>query len=92
LRLAEFLIALRDRIVQRSQLSKEKLDAAFARRELDRQFQALGEQFLALARGGQLPVPPEVRERLREVEALESRLAVHRLQVSRLEEEAASST
>ncbi len=92
MRLAEFLIALRDRIVQRSQLSKEKLDAAFARRELDRQLQALGEQFLALARGGQLPVPPEVGERLREVEALESRLAVHRLQVSRLEEEAASST
>lgn len=92
MRLPEFLIALRDRIVARSQLGKEKLDAAFARRELDRHLQALGEQFLDLARGGRVAVPPEVRERLHEVEALESRLAGHRMQVSRLEEEAASGT
>ena len=34
--LRDFLVGIRDRIVQRPQIGKEKLDAAFARRELDR--------------------------------------------------------
>ena len=86
----EFLIGFRDRIVQRSQVGKEKLDAAFARRELDRRFLELGEGYYHLAQDGGAGVPEELRELVREVEALERRVAVHRDQLRRLEDEAAT--
>jgi hypothetical protein len=90
--LGNYLIALRDRIVQRSQLGKQKLDAALARRELDRKLQDLGETYLAVVREGRVPVPGELRGLLAEVEGLAQRLAGHHDQVRRLEEEAASGT
>jgi hypothetical protein len=90
--LAEILIELRDRVVQRSQLGKEKLDAALARRELDQKLQDLGERYLAAVREGRATAPGELRGLLAEVEALAGRLEEHHHQVRRLEEEAASGT
>ncbi|HVP66256.1 MAG TPA: hypothetical protein VMT17_03225 [Anaeromyxobacteraceae bacterium] len=85
-----FLTHLRDRIVRRSQMGKERLDAAFARRELDRRYSDLGEQFYELARDGRAVVPEGLRDLMREVEALAERLAAHRDQLRRLEDEAAT--
>jgi len=86
----EFLIEFRDRIVHRSQVGKEKLDAAFARRELDRRFLELGEGYYHLAQDGRTAVPEELRELVREVEALARRVEVHRDELKRLEDEAAT--
>jgi hypothetical protein len=90
--LGRILIELRDRVVHRSQLGKQKLDAALARRELDRKLQELGEKYLAAVREGRATVPGELRGLLADVEALAGRLDVHHHQVRRLEEEAASGT
>ncbi len=90
--LGQILIELRDRVVHRSQLGKEKLDAARARRELDRKLQDVGEQYVAAVRGGRATAPGELRALLAEVEALAGRLEGHHHQMRRLEEEAASGT
>ncbi len=82
----EFLVGIRDRIVQRSRLGKEKVDAAFARRELDRRLQDLGERYYALARQGVAGVPDDLRNLLAEVDALATQLQALREQVRRLEE------
>lgn len=84
-----FLVGIRDRIVQRSQIGKEKLDAAFTRRELDRRLQELGERYHALVRQGVAGVPEDLRNLLAEVDALAEQLQALREQVRRLEEEAA---
>ena len=82
----DFLIGIRDRIVQRSQIGKEKLDAAFARRELDRRLQDLGERSYTLARQGVAGVPDDLRNLLAEVDAHAAQLQALREQVRRLEE------
>jgi hypothetical protein len=87
--LREFLVHVRDRIVQRSRIGKEKLDAAFARRELDQRLQDLGERYHALASQGVAGVPDDLRSLLAEVDALAARVQGLREQVRRLEEEAA---
>ena len=85
----EFLIGIRDRIVQRSQIGKEKLDAAFARRELDRRLQDLGERYYSLARQGVAGVPEDLRNLFAEVDAHVAQVQALREQVRRLEEETA---
>ena len=85
----EFLVGIRDRIVQRSRIGKEKVDAAFARRELDRRLQDLGERYYTLARQGVAGVPDDLRNLLAEVDALATQLQALREQVRRLEEETA---
>ena len=87
--IGNFLVGIRDRIVQRSQIGKEKLDAAFTRRELDRRLQELGERYHALVRQGVAGVPEDLRNLLAEVDALAEQLQALREQVRRLEEEAA---
>ena len=82
----DFLIGIRDRIVKRSQIGKEKLDAAFARRELDRRLQDLGERYYNLARQGVAGVPDDLRNLLAEVDAHAAQLQALREQVRRLEE------
>jgi polyhydroxyalkanoate synthesis regulator phasin len=82
----DFLIGIRDRIVKRSQIGKEKLDAAFARRELDRRLQDLGERYYNLARQGVAGVPDDLRNLLAEVDAHAAHLQALREQVRRLEE------
>jgi polyhydroxyalkanoate synthesis regulator phasin len=85
----DFFVGIRDRIVQRSQIGKEKLDAAFARRELDRRLQDLGEKYYALATQGVAGVPDDLRNLLAEVDALAKQLQALREQLRRLEEGAA---
>lgn len=85
----DFLVGIRDRIVQRSQLGKEKLDAAFTRRELDRRLQELGERYHALVRQGVAGVPEDLRNLLAEVDTLAEQLQALREHVKRLEEGAA---
>jgi hypothetical protein len=87
--LRDFLFGIRDRIVQRSQIGKEKLDAAFARRELDQRLQELGERYYSLARQGVAGVPDDLRNLLAEVDALAAQLQTLREQLRRLEEETA---
>ncbi len=87
--IGNFLVGIRDRIVQRSQIGKEKLDAAFTRRELDRRLQELGERYHALVRQGVAGVPEDLRNLLAEVDALAEQLQALREQVRRLEEDAA---
>ena len=85
----DFFVGIRDRIVKRSQIGKEKLDAAFARRELDRRLQDLGERYYSLARQGAEGVPEDLRGLLAEVDSLMQQLQSLREQVRRLEEGAA---
>ena len=87
--LRNFLVGIRDRIVQRSQIGKEKIDAAFARRELDQRLQELGEKYYSLARQGVTGVPDDLRNLLAEVEARAAKLQALHEQVRRLEEETA---
>jgi predicted ABC-class ATPase len=68
------LESFRDRVVQRSQVGKRRLDATFARRELDRKLQELGGRFLELARQGGAVVPQELAALVEEVRGLEDRL------------------
>jgi polyhydroxyalkanoate synthesis regulator phasin len=85
----DFLFGFRDRIVTRSLIGKEKLDAAFARRELDQRLQDLGERYYTLVRQGVANVPDDLRNLLAEVDALATQLQSLREQVRRLEEETA---
>ena len=87
--LRNFLVGIRDRIVQRSRIGKEKLDAAFARRELDQRLQELGERYHSLARQGVAGVPDDLRNLLAEVDARAAKLQALHEQVRRLEEETA---
>jgi hypothetical protein len=87
--LRNFLVGIRDRIVQRSQIGKEKIDAAFARRELDQRLQELGEKYYSLARQGVAGVPDDLRNLLAEVDARAAKLKALHEQVRRLEEETA---
>jgi chromosome segregation ATPase len=85
----DFLVGIRDRIVQRSQIGKEKLDAAFARRKLDQRLQELGERYHTLAREGLAGVPDELRILLAEVDELAGQWQTLQEQVKRLKDEAA---
>jgi uncharacterized coiled-coil protein SlyX len=85
----DFLVGIRDRIVQRSQIGKEKIDAAFARRELDQRLQELGEKYYSLARQGVAGVPDDLRNLFAEVDRRAEQLQALREQLRRLEEEAA---
>ena len=87
--LRNFLVGIRDRIVQRSQIGKEKIDAAFARRELDQRLQELGEKYYSLARQGVAGVPDDLRNLLAEVDARAAQLQALLEQLRRLEEETA---
>ena len=83
-----FLNELRDRIVHRSQMGKEKLDATFARRALDKIFMELGERYYEIASRGEVAVPEDLRDLMRKVDSLAKRVAAHREQLKRLEDEA----
>jgi len=91
-RFLELLDTLRDHVVQRSQLGKRKLDAVFARRELDRTWLELGERLSELARRGRVAVPAELKGLLDRVRELEERLRDHETEVARLRRESASET
>jgi hypothetical protein len=85
---SNWLEALRDRVVVRSQLSKRKLDAAFARRALDRKLDEVGRELLRMARDGRVAVPREMASLVAEARELEERLEAHREEIAALESEA----
>ncbi len=91
-RFFELLDTLCDHVVRRSQLGKSKLDAVFARRELDRIWLELGEQSSELARRGRVAVPVELKGLLARARELEERLHDHEREVARLRREIASET
>jgi hypothetical protein len=86
--LGNWLEALRDRVVVRSQVGKRKLDAARTRRQLDRKLAELGERFLAVVRQGRLAVPGELADLFGEARELEERLEAQHADIAALEQEA----
>ncbi len=89
MRLGKLLEGLRDRVVQRSQLGKRRLDAAFTRRQLDGKWLELGERFSELARQGQVVIPESLTGLVGEIRRLEERLAEQRHDMASLEREGA---
>ena len=92
MRLFELLDSVRDHVVHRSQLGKSKLDAVFARRELDRTWLELGERLSEMVRRGGMAVPVELRGLLSRARELEERLRDRETEVARLRRESASET
>jgi hypothetical protein len=82
-----WLESFRDRVVQRSQVGKRRLDATFTRRELDVKLQELGGRFLALVQQGTAAVPQEMAALVQEVRELEERLRMQLADIAALESE-----
>lgn len=91
-RIGKLLVGLRDRVVQRSQLGKRKLELTFTRRQLDDRLRELGERFRRLAREGRVAVPADLEDAVAAVRDLEDELAAKQDEVVRLEREAKSET
>jgi Tfp pilus assembly protein PilN len=85
----QLLERIRDRLIHRSQVSKEKLDAAFLRRELDGKLRDLGEGYRDQVRSGAQPVPDALSAVMAEVVELEEKLESKQQQIARLEKESA---
>ena len=86
--MGNWLEALRDRVIVRSQVGKRKLDAAWTRRDLDRKLRDLGESLLRAFSEGRLDVPKEIADLVREARELEGRLRSQRDEIAALESEA----
>ena len=86
--MSNWLEALRDRVVARSQLGKRKLDAAFARRALDRKLDEVGRELLRVARDGRVALPREMASLVAEARELEEKLEAQREEIAALESEA----
>ncbi len=91
-RIGKLLVGLRDRVVQRSQLGKRKLELTFTRRQLDDRLRELGERFRQLAREGRVAVPADLEDAVAAVRELEDELAAKQDEVVRLEQEAKGET
>ena len=87
--LGNWLEALRDRVIVRSQLSKRKLDAVFIRRQLDRKLADVGERLLNLVRQGRLAIPrdEDVAGLMWEARELKERLEAQYAEIAALESE-----
>jgi len=85
--LGNWLEALRDRVIVRSQVGKRKLDAAFTRRDLDRKLRDLGESLLRAFSEGRLDVPKDSAALMSEARELEGRLRSQREEIAALESE-----
>ena len=83
--MSNWLEALRDRVLVRSQVGKRKLDAAFLRRELDRKLCEVGGAFLALVREGRAAIPQEIASIVGEARELEERLEDHHDEIAELQ-------
>lgn len=90
MRIGKFLLDLRDRVINVSQLGKRRLDLVFTRRELDDRLRELGERFRRLSREGRVATPRELEGAMAAVRDVEERLASEQFEVSRLEREAKS--
>jgi hypothetical protein len=88
-RIGKLLDVFRDRVVQRSQLGKRRLDAAFTRRQLDDKWTELGERYSEHVRRDLASVPGELAGIIEEIRSLEQKLEKEREDVASLEHEAA---
>ena len=86
--MGNWLEALRDRVVARSQLGKRKLDAACARRARDRKLDDVGRELLRVARDGRVALPREMASLVAEARELEEELEARREEIAALESEA----
>ena len=82
--MSNWLEALRDRVIVRSQVGKRKLDSALVRRDLDRKLYEVGVAFLALVREGRAAIPQEIAALVNEARELEDRLDAHRADIAAL--------
>lgn len=89
MRIDKLLQIIRDRVVQRSQLGKRRLDAAFTRRQLDEKWAELGERYSGHVRAVPTSVLGELAGLIEEIRSLEQKLAKEREDVASLEKEAA---
>ena len=87
--MGNWLEALRDRVVVRSQLGKQKLDAVATRRRLDAKLCELGELVLELVREGRLSLPEEMAALVRESRELEDMLRAQQAEIAALAAESA---
>ena len=85
--MSNWLEALRDRVVVRSQVGKRKLDAALTRRRLDRKLVDIGERFLHLVRDKRLAVPKDLEDLVSEAKDLEEQLEAEQEDIATLESE-----
>jgi hypothetical protein len=85
--LSNWLEELRDRIVVRSQVTKRKLDATLARRELDRKLFEVGAALVALVREGRVAIPKDLAAVVQEARELEARLDAHHADIVALQSE-----
>jgi hypothetical protein len=84
---ASWLESFRDRVVHRSQVGKRRLDATFARRDLDLRHQELGERFLSLVQQGTAAAPQELAALVQEIREMEDRLRCQLQDIAALESE-----
>lgn len=87
MRVGNWLEALRDRVVVRSQIGKRKLDAVRTRRELDQKLFELGERVLTLVHEGKLLLPSDMSELVDEATELEKVLDAQQQEIASLEHE-----
>lgn len=87
--MSNWLEALRDLVIVRSQVSKRKLDVVFTRRQLDRKLADVGERLLGLVRQGRLVLPrdADVAGLMTEARELEERLEAQHAEIAALESE-----
>lgn len=87
----QLLERIRDRLIHRSQVSKQKLDAAFLRRELDGKLRDLGEayRFQVRCSVGSAAVPDALSVLMAEVAELEEKLESKQQEIAQLEKEGA---
>ena len=83
----KLLEMLRDRLVQRSQVGRLRLDQVATRRRLDEALRELGRRYSLLLEGGSMEVPPELTAAVEEVRSLKRRLAEQEEDIAALEEE-----
>ena len=85
--MGNWLEALRDRVIVRSQMGKQKLDAVVTRRRLDGKLCELGGRVLELVREGKVSLPEEVAALVGEARQLEERLRAQQAQIAALASE-----
>jgi Tfp pilus assembly protein PilN len=87
----QLLERIRDRLIHRSQVGKQKLDAAFLRRELDGKLRDLGEAYRFQVRYsvGSAAVPDALSTLMAEVAELEEKLESKQQEIAQLENEGA---
>jgi len=84
---SSWLESFRDRVGHRSQVGKRRLDATFARRQLDVKLRELGACCVEVLGQGTAAIPAELAAAVQEVRLLEERLRAEMQDIAALESE-----